>query len=339
MQWRRQSSFRNSLKAEENKIFKKIILIIAAIVIVALAAFVFYTRKDVYTPLDSKNSEAKIVVVRDGESTPGIGDDLEDFGIIKSSMAFQFYVKYRHLSLVPGAYKFSPDMSITTIAGKISRGEISYNKILFQEGLRREQMAQVLNKNGYTDYKQFMLKTEGMEGKLFPDTYYFPLDSSMDYIVEKIKTNFAERTIGLTLKDSTIILASIIEREAGNDDDRSIIAGVFQNRLDAGMMLQSDPTALYQKDTNNYRLESLLDYKFWNELLPSEIRGSRGTFNTYLNVGLPKGSISNPGLASIRAAIDPAKHDYYYFLYGNDNKIHLAKTSAEHETNIDQYLR
>lgn len=309
------------------------------IIIVAIAAFFFYAKGDLYASLDSSNNETTVITVKPGESAQEIGEDLMSQRIIKSGVVFQAYAKYRHLTFVPGMYKFSPSMSAIEIAGKLVDGDIAYNKVLFQEGLRREQMAQVLYKNGYTDYNSFMTKTADIEGKLFPDTYYFPLDASTDYIIDKIKKNYEKKVAGLNLTQNDLILASIVEREAGNDTDRPIIAGIFQNRLDAGMMLQSDPTSLYQKDTNNYSLSSMMDYKFWHDLLPSEIKGSKGPFNTYLNVGLPKGPIANPGLASIRAAMNPTKDNYYYFIYGTDGNFYPAKNVAEHNSNIAKYLQ
>jgi UPF0755 protein len=134
------------------------------------------------------------------------------------------------------------------------------------------------------------------------------------------------------------VLASIVEREAADDSERADIAGVFANRLKVGMKLEADPTVQYQKDSNNYPRIGLISYIFWQKLEIGDLRGIQGPFNTYLKSGLPPTPICNPSLKSIEAAVNPSRHDYYYFLHGSDGTIHFSKNEAEHNRKKAEYL-
>lgn len=306
--------------------------------IAAIVAIVFYARKNFYSPINATDTNVLVFEVKEGQGLADIGEGLERQGLIKSKTSFVLYSKIKKYSLSSGAYQFSKSMTVSEIAKKIANAEIAYTKVLFQEGLRREQMAQILNKKGYSDYRTFMQKTEGLEGKLFPDTYYFPMTADVDKILLDIAENYQKRTSGLTISKEALIIASLIERESANDTDRKIISSVFHNRSKIGMKFESDVTVQYQKDTANYSIGNLLDYKFWQELKYGDVKKYAGPYNSYSTLNLA-GPICNPGLKSIEAALSPGASDYLYFLYGNDGKLYLAKNSAEHEVNIQKYLR
>src|SRR5450756_1148755 len=129
----------------------------------------------------------------------------------------------------------------------------------------------------------------------------------------------------------TVILASIVEREAQAPDERPIIAGVYINRLNQSMPLQSDPTVQYAK---GYDPQT---GKWWNPLLQADTQTVQSPFNTYLHTGLPPAPICNPGLASIQAAIDPQASDYLYFYAKGDGSHAFATTYEEHLANIERY--
>ena len=127
-----------------------------------------------------------------------------------------------------------------------------------------------------------------------------------------------------------MIVASIVERESENDADRATIAGVYLNRVAIGMALEADPTVQYAKDNITLGTTPLSKMKFWQPITAEEYHSVASPYNTYLNL-LPPGPIANPGLASIIAAENPAKHDYLYFLYNSKKQLKLAKTLTEHE--------
>ncbi len=160
-----------------------------------------------------------------------------------------------------------------------------------------------------------------LEGYLFPDTYRVWKDELPDGLFRKQLAEFLEKTeaFGTSSRD-VVILASIIEKEVKRDEDRPIVAGIFTNRLSVGMALQSDATL-------NYIIRSGRDS------LNAEELKNKSPYNSYQNRGLPPGPISNPGLASLEAANNPAKTDYWYFLTDKDGIAHFAKTLEGHAAN------
>lgn len=206
-------------------------------------------------------------------------------------------------------------------------------KITIVEGKRREQIAQQFAAAGITSYADFMAASEGKEGILFPDTYRFFPNTVASTVVKTMTDNFIAKTAGVTLTKKDIILASIVEREAKNDADRALIAGVYQNRLNQGMALESDPTVEYAKDTLALaKSANPLTFTFWGAITQDDYKSVIQPYNTYLNPGLPPTAICDPGLASFIAAHTPAQNDYLYIYY-KDGKLLLAKTLAQHVKN------
>jgi UPF0755 protein len=204
-------------------------------------------------------------------------------------------------------------------------------EVTIVEGKRREEIAAQLAAAGVTSYNEFLKASIGHEGKLFPDTYRFFPDTDAREVVGRLESNYAARVGPLGLTTDQLILASIVEREAENDEQRAAIAGVYQNRLKAGMLLQADPTVQYGKDSNEYAVSSdPQNFIFWKEIVRADYQRTISPFNTYLHPSLPPAPLCNPGRKSMEAALSPAKHDYYYFLHKN-GEILFSKTLAEHE--------
>jgi UPF0755 protein len=171
----------------------------------------------------------------------------------------------------------------------------------------------------------FIKAAEGQEGYLFPDTYTFPVNTSSQDIIQVMKRNFEGKTRDLKPNLETMVLASIIEREAKYDEDRAEIASVYLNRLRTGMRLEADPTVQYAKGS-------------WESITSTDYHSVFSPYNTYLHAGLPPGPICNPGLASIQAASNPSKTDYFYFLTTRDGHAVFSKTFEEHKRKIRQYF-
>ena len=203
-----------------------------------------------------------------------------------------------------------PDISITVIEGK-----------------RREEIAMLLDAAGVTSKTAFLQASQTHEGYLFPDTYRFFKDTPAKDVVQTMLTDFNNRTKDYSISKEQLILASIVEREASNDLERATIAGVYANRLAISMKLEADPTVQYAKDSESNTST------YWGPITRADYLSVLSPYNTSRIPGLPPGPIANPGIKSIRAAINPAKHDYLYFFHRN-GKIVLSKTLQEHEAAI-----
>lgn len=283
-----------------------------------------------------------------GRGVDGLAKDLKTKGIIRSSAAFKWYVTLHGLrrGLQAGSYDLSPGEKTAVIAAKISHGSVAVNQLIVPEGKTVMQIRKLAAAKGISDddfasalkdkYSNPFLTdkppTVDLEGYLFPDSYTITKPAKAHTLIQAMLDNFgrkvaqpeliaALRLRGLSLHQG-LTLASIVEKEVANPADRSLVAGVFLNRLKSGQPLQSDVTVQYAADING---------------LPFDLK-SDSSYNSYKHPGLPPGPICNPGLASLQAVAHPTPSDYIYFLAGKDGKTYFAKTFAEHQVNIDKHL-
>ena len=149
-------------------------------------------------------------------------------------------------------------------------------------------------------------------------------EATINEVIELMRDNFDRRVKDLAIDEDLVILASIVEREARSDSDRTAIAKVYLNRLEIGMNLEADATVQYAK--GNWRVISIDDYQ-------SVI----SKYNTYLNPGLPPGPISNPGLASLKAVLTPDEHEYFYYFHAKGQTF-FSQTFSEHQAKVRQYF-
>ncbi|MBI2055246.1 MAG: endolytic transglycosylase MltG [Candidatus Sungbacteria bacterium] len=297
-----------------------------------------------------------------------IGGLLKDRGFINSKWAFVVYtaLKNKASDLKPGAYMFSENTTIYEITRDLVAGENREVVLTIPEGWNLKDIGNYLEREGvakaddfwraagypakdYTGAKTSSLpldfsnkftflklkpKTVGLEGFLFPDTYRVFRDASVEDIIQKMLANFGEKA-ALPYQDEitrqkkslfdVITVASLIEEEVKSDEDRAIVAGILWKRLDAGIPLQVDATLVYIRGRNTTPLTSA-------------DKSANSSFNTYKYRGLPKGPISNPGLASIRAALNPKTSPYLYYLSAPDGRTVFSKTLEEHNTAKAKYL-
>jgi UPF0755 protein len=173
----------------------------------------------------------------------------------------------------------------------------------------------------------------GLEGYLFPDTYAFAWSTPPDRILAAMVERFREQTAALQARrldagmseEDMVVLASVIEKETGVTEERALVSAVFHNRLRLGMPLQSDPTAMYGRDIHG---------------APTAADMAVDTpYNTYLHPGLPPGPICNPGLASMQAALTPAKVPYLYFVARKDGTHAFSRTLEEHNRAVAHFKR
>jgi len=322
----------------------------------------------------SINSRSIRFIIEPGTPARAIGQNLQRFGLIGDATLFEAYVRVNGLddAIQAGTYVLDPTMTLRQIVEAIQHAEAASVTITIPEGWRLEQTADYLTQanilaeeGGGAVYRQqaetgelgldmssypFLLvrpQGAGLEGYLFPDTYEIPKEgaTAVDVLTRQLDA-FAERVAPLydeAVKTgatdlslcAVLTLASIVEREAVVPEERPAIAGVYLNRLENGIKLDADPTVQYaigyQPATGQW----------WKTPVSLEEYASAASpYNTYLNPGLPPGPIAAPGLSSIRAVLDPAPHDYLYFVAIPDGtgRHVFAETYEEHLQNVAAYM-
>lgn len=270
-----------------------------------------------------------LVTVPKGATTSDVADILEQADVIRASWAFGFAARLRGLSedLQAGRYRLATNMPVGDVLDALEQGPIVEKvvTVTFPEGLELTEMAQHVGEEMGLSTELFEKRatsgryslppylpdgTETLEGFLFPKTYDFPADATVDDVILRLLAQFEAEAaklpwdraeeLGLTPYE-VVIVASMIEREARIPGDRGKVSAVIYNRLDAGMRLQIDATVQYAIPGPN-RLLTFDDYEY------------QSPYNTYLNDGLPPTPVANPGLASLRAALNPDDVDYLYYL-------------------------
>lgn len=322
------------------KIFK-ILLIILLIIVAALAVFFWKFEQAIKTPLTKENPTVKIIEISEGETKIGLAADLGKKGLIKSALVFSIYSRFQPGVVKPGYYEISSSQSTKEIYEVIISQTVEMKKLTIPEGYRLEQIGQKLDGGGVTGYSEFIEVAVTLEGRLFPDTYFFHKNIKAALVVDEMVKNFDQKTAGLKHTKEDIVIASIVERETAKDTDRPLIAGVYKNRQKIGMKLEADPTVQYGKDDNsiaNLSVEEILNFKFWPKITSADYRSVISNYNTYLNEGLPPRPICNPGLKSLEATVNYTKNNYLFFFHDGDGEIHLSKTVAEHDANKKKYL-
>lgn len=270
-----------------------------------------------FTPRNFRVEEKIVFQIIRGQSIKDISDNLAKDKLIWSGLVFRIYafLSGNANSLQAGCYFISPSMNIPKISGFLSSGNIAKEKITIPEGFTSAQILQRLNETipiSGTSTPGVFSSTPGVnpeiglvswEGYLFPDTYEIPYCMEEEKIIEIMTDNFNKKTAGLKIAPEIVIMASILEKEVKTKEEKELVAGILWKRLQIGMPLQ-------------------VDAYMW----------------TYKNYGLPQKPISNPGLESIQAALNPKQGSYLYYLSTPDGKTIFSKTLEEHNIAKAKYL-
>jgi UPF0755 protein len=317
---------------------KRILTVIVLLVILSLA-IVLWWHNGLLPANSSANQTSQIFVVNKEEGVREIANNLKAKGLINDPIVFFLYTRLMGLDkqIQAGDFRLNPAMNMPQVASGLTHGTLDIWTTI-PEGLRADEIADIFKTKlpGYSESWRSVL--EANEGYLFPDTYLIPRDADVNTVVALMRNNFTEKYASVknskttALTDAqTIILASIIEREAMFAEDRPLVASVFVNRLNIGMALGSDPTVMYalgfQTDTKTW----------WKKDLTVDDLAINSPYNTRKNPGLPPGPISNPGLSAIQAALTPSKTDYLYFFADKQGHLHFATTLEGHNANIQKY--
>ncbi|MGB6177821.1 endolytic transglycosylase MltG [Carnobacterium sp.] len=356
-------------REKEKKMVKKIVWSIVTILVTLLVIFGITSYQYVTSslkPLDETSNEEIQIEVPSGSSSADISRILEKNKVIKSASVFRFYIKLNNeTNFQAGYYLFSPSMTLEEIIQSLQEGgsPVAFDgtKILVQEGLTIEQVAESVEKS--TNYKasdfiekatdkKFLLKLKTtypelltsaiesketkyvLEGYLFPATYDFSDDFSLETVIENMvkKTDEVMQKYYSTIEEKkmtvqqVITLASLIEREGNSYEDRTKIASVFYNRLEAEMPLQSDISVLYALNKH----KEIVTYKDLETDSP---------YNLYQNKGYGPGPFNNPSEDAIKSTLNPEDTNYIYFLADTTTgKVYFSRTYAEHQELVEQYI-
>lgn len=293
--------------------------------------------------LSSVSDDAREVefLIPKGSGASKIAKELKNAGLIKNAIVFKFYTQLTNSQkkIQAGEYTLSANLTTPEIIEIFKKGPKEL-WVTIPEGLRREEIALRFAESLEKDevfVKEFLNLTKDKEGYLFPDTYLFPKTATATNIVNKLTLTFDSK-VG-KVSDRQLIMASLLERETQKDAEKPIVAGVLYKRIENGWPLQVDATlqfAVASQKLQNSKTPKL--ERYW-ENPTSQDKELNSVFNTYKNLGLPPSPISNPGLISIQAAINPEESDYWYYIHDKTGQIHFAKTLEEHNLNIAKYLR
>lgn len=304
----------------------------------SLTALVGLCEGVFFTPPQSIPTE-RIIRIEDGETLSEIALKLEKDNVIKSAIAFELLARFYggETSADAGDYLFDATETTSEVVRRIISGDYRLTplRILVYEGTTiKEMAAQFQTRFPFFDKNEFFALSEGEEGYLFPDTYFFLPTTDAFQIYKAMRANFDEKILPLEDKieasgktlNEIVTMASLIEKEASNKRDRRLISGVLWSRIEKGMRLQVDAVFPYILGKNTFQVT-------YDDLAVDS------PYNTYKYAGLPPGPIGNPGLDSILAALLPQETKYLYYLADLRGTTHFAKTFGEHKRNIDRYLR
>lgn len=283
---------------------------------------------------ENKINISQDIIIKKGMRLDQISTLLYENEIINNKNLFKLWVKihFSEKNIMFGEYRFENKLSIDSVFKKISKGETLLRKLTIIEGWSKFDL---YSKVKFL-YPETNFKIDEMPTFIIADTYLFNITEGSKKLIENIKKKSADTAEALwkeRLMDSPLsninemfILSSIVEKETSINEERYKIAGVFYNRIDKGMRLQSDPTVVYALTQGKSKLE--------RKLLRKDLR-FKSKFNTYMNKGLPPEPICYPGLDSLKAVIFPEKNNLFFFVADPKNNGHIfSKDYDQHLENI-----
>lgn len=306
-----------------------------------------YLQSDVAGLSGTVTGPPTVVYIKPKTGVQEIAQTLRDAGVIQSRWTFLAlaYMQGSLTRLQAGEYEFSRGISILEILRKLEAGRVVTHLVTIPEGFTAQDIARLLAGEHLADTDRFMalvkdakfaeslgVPAPSLEGYLFPDTYRLTRGMGEEEILRLMVAHFRQtapkdieeqaQRLGLDAH-SVVTLASLIEKEAKLNSERPVVAGVFYNRLRRNMPLQSDPTAVYGASPRH-------------KITRRDLH-RRSPYNTYLKAGLPPGPIANPGLASLKAALNPARTSFLYFVAKNDGSHFFSRTLEQHVQAVRKY--
>ncbi|WP_184038430.1 endolytic transglycosylase MltG [Chitinivorax tropicus] len=324
----------------------KILLLLGIVLIVASGGWLFHFAN---SPLPV-GQYPKTFTIRHDSNLRAVTRQLTHQKVLNEPWSFWLLARLsgRSTQLKAGSYQLTEAITPLILLDKLQKGDFHLSVVTIIEGWTFRQMREALDRHahlrhdtqGLTDEEilnRLDIPQRNPEGLFFPDTYFAALGSSDLQILRRahetmqqhLEEAWNERAADLPYRDAyeALIMASLIEKETGRASDRTLIGGVFVNRLKKGMRLQTDPSVIYG-----------LGAKFDGDLRKADLQNDT-PYNTYTRGGLPPTPIALPGLQSLQAAVNPARTDALYFVARGDGSSHFSGSLDEHNRAVDKYIR
>ena len=332
------------MRLKKGLLFLAVFFVILMIVSAALVTDLWlYANRAI-----SENTDTVVIQVNAGQPFKITTDNLYAQGLINSPFRFNLIARFKGYDkkLQAGEYLLTRSMTPLNILEKLKKGEVRLYKLTIPEGYNIYQIAELIEKAGFANKADFikaaedaalarqkLIQADTFEGYLFPDTYFFPKNISVQKIITTMVDRFwsvfkpewkkQAQAYGFTVHQ-VVTLASIIEKETGAPFERPIISSVFHNRLKKKMRLESDPTVIY-------------GIKDFDGNLTRKHLATPTPYNTYRIKGLPAGPIANPGQASLEAALFPTHTPYIYFVSKKDRTHQFSTNLKDHNKAVRKY--
>ncbi len=316
------------------------ILLLALLIAAGMAGYIVYAP---YGP-----STETFVDIPPGTGATCIATLLRKNGIIRSRYAFALLRLNRNGTFKAGEYRFDHPVPPGEVYNRLVQGDVFTQALTIPEGYNIFDIAAAVDGAGFAKRDDFLaaerqhteliadllppdVHPESLEGYLFPDTYRFSRHVTPLQMLTAMAHRFRQVSAQLGLERSDlermVVMASLIEKEVGQDTERPLVAGVFVNRLARSMPLATDPTVIYA---------ALLENRWRGTIYASDLQ-SPSPYNTYKHSGLPPGPICNPGIAALRAALHPAKTDYLYFVSDAAGHTRFSVDLKQHSQQVQAY--
>lgn len=306
--------------------------IYAAVGVSILVIFIVLFQTPFHAPSES------LVIIEEGTPLSEVAELLKERDVVVSKYILRGMVAFRGgaTSIKAGAYTFDTPRNAFTVAGRLTQGDFGTDpiRVVFPEGTPSHGMSAILaGIIGTREAARFEREALAHEGYLFPDTYFVPPSATSGRLIALLTSTFEAKTAELVRQaeesgrawSDVVIMASIVEKEARTYEDKRRVAGVLWKRLDDGMRLQVDAPFFYlfgKTSADITRIDLEMD----------------SPFNTYRYAGLPPSPISNPGLETLEATLNPIESDYWFYLSDDVGTIHYAVTYDEHLDNKARYI-
>ena len=325
---------------------------LAGLLLAGIGAAVWLVS-ELQTPYYGAPTKEVFVEIPRRASTSRIADLLIQTGVLRHRLPFIIYIRYKNLGrhIQAGEYSFSKAATPGQVALRLVRGDITFRSVTIPEGLTAVDTIELLAKNGMGDpgkLRQLLSRTDwirdidpkarNLEGYLFPETYRFSRRVDSETVLKIMVQQFRIRIARLTAVHPVpagwtvpriVTLASMIEKEAKRKEEGPLIASVLLNRLEKGMPLGCDATIIYAK-------KLVGTYK--GNLSKADMT-MESPYNSYIHTNLPPGPIANPGENSLRAALNPARTDFLYYVSRNDGTHQFSEDFASHNRAVDRFQR
>jgi UPF0755 protein len=333
------------------KALVKVGLVVLVIALVAGVAGGLWLRARVTEPYGAFPDEGVFVEIPQGESTAGIGRRLVEQGVLRDEWTFRLAWRWygRGRTLKAGEYHFTAPAPPGEVLDRVARGDVFLVALTFPEGLTVEEMADLFARSGMGTAEAFVdaardparlrdldPAADTLEGYLFPDTYRLPRSTTAEALVGRMARRFLEvydeawtraaSERGLSVRQ-LVTLASLVEKETARAEERTLVSGVYHNRLRIGMPMQCDPTVIY----------ALKRAGRWDGNITRADLQFDSPYNTYRYPGLPPGPIASPGRAALDAAARPADTTALYFVSRNDGSHVFSNTLDEHNRAVREW--